>query len=286
VEAIGFAAAVRFFGAMPAERAERMGRGLGRLFRLVSASRRRIAERNLARAYPALPRSAVRDLARQVFAHFGGLAADLIHTLGEEPQETLRRIEVRGEENARAARATGRGIFFLTAHLGNWELGALTAATLGMPMTVIARPLDNPELEAALRAFRERTGNRVCPKNDAAREILRTLRAGGMIGILADQHAHPPDAAAVPFFGRPAATTTAVARFADRCGALVLPTTMVRTAPARYRLEFRAPIDVGALPPEERSPERLTALLTAVTEELVRATPEQWLWLHNRWRLD
>lgn len=285
-EAIAFAGAGRLFGALPAVQAERIGRGMGRLFRLVSPSRRRIAEGNLARAYPALSPSEVRALARAVFAHFGGLAADLIHSLNEPFEETLGRLEIVGADDARAAVASARGVFFLTAHLGNWELGALVAATLGLRMTVVARPLDNPLLEETLRVFREQTGNRVRPKADAARDILKTLRSGGTVGILADQHAHPPDAVAVPFFGRPAATTSAFARLVDRSEALVLPTRMVRVAPARYRLRFDPPIDVRTLPAGERTPERLTALFTSTLERMIRDTPEQWLWLHNRWRLD
>lgn len=286
VELLAFEGAVRVLGAMPAERAEAIGRGLGRLFRLVSASRRRITRTNLARAFPQMPAPEVRALSGEVFAHFGGMGADLVHMLGEEWAETAARVEIEGEESARAAVASGRGVFFLTAHLGNWELGALTAATLGLPMTVVARPLDNAALEERLRAFRERTGNRVRPKAVAAREILKTLKAAGTVGILADQHAHPPDAAPVPFFGRPASTTTAVARLADRSEALVLPARMLRVAPARYRLSFGPVLDVRTLPASEREPVRLTARLTAILEEMIRETPGQWLWMHNRWRLD
>ena len=155
VEVVAFEAAVRFFGALPAERAEAIGRGLGLAFRAGSASRRRIAEANLARAFPAMPRGEVQAISRDVFAHFGGIAADLVHMLSEDTGAMLGRVEIAGEERARSAVAEGRGVFFLTAHLGNWELGALAAATLGLAMTVVARPLDNPVLEERLRAFRE-----------------------------------------------------------------------------------------------------------------------------------
>ena len=270
----------------PPERVEALGARAGLLFQRLSASRRRLAGTNLARAFPELTEADRQRLARDVFAHFGAIAADLLVTIGEEPQELLSRIEIAGAEQARAAVAEGRGVFFLTAHLGNWEVAAMATASLGIPITVIARPLDNPLLERHLRAFRERTGNTVLPKADAAREMLRVIRRGGAIGILIDQHARPPDAVAAPFFGRPAATSSFLARLVDRTEALVVPTVALRTGARRYRVEYSAPLDPRRLGREERTTEALTARLNAVTEEMVRRAPDQWLWLHNRWRLD
>jgi Kdo2-lipid IVA lauroyltransferase/acyltransferase len=149
----------------------------------------------------------------------------------------------------------------------------------------VARPLDNPLLDARLVAMREKAGGRVVSKRDAARTLLRTLRSGGVVGILADQRARPPDAVAVPFFGRPAWTTTAIARLAGKTGALILPVVCLRTAPGRYRLVYSEPFDPATLPATEREVEPLTARITALVESQVRDAPEQWLWLHDRWRL-
>ncbi|HEV8267113.1 MAG TPA: lysophospholipid acyltransferase family protein [Thermoanaerobaculia bacterium] len=286
LEDAGVRLALWLFRRLSHEKAEAIGRRMGLVARALLPGRRRRAEENISRAFGELPPERVSSLARDVFAHFGGITADLLRTLDEPLDAILSRVSVEGEEIARAAVASGRGVFFLTAHLGNWELGALVTATRGMPMTVIGRPLDNPLLEARLRAFRERSGNTVQPKADAAREILRTLRRGGTIGILTDQHAHPPDAVVVPFFGRPASTNSAVARFIDRTEALVLPTFATRIGPARYRLAFGQPLDPRTLSLEERRPEALTARLNAIVEGVIREYPEQWLWLHNRWRLD
>jgi KDO2-lipid IV(A) lauroyltransferase len=266
-------------------RAEARGRRLGALLGRTIGPRRRLVARNLARAFPEKEPREIARLARGVYTHFGGLAAEIVATLEEPIEGLVSRVELVNEAFARAAFASKRGLFFLTPHLGNWEVSALAAAGVGMPMTVIARPLDNPRLEKRLRAYRERGGNVVVPKSDAAREILRTLRAGGAVGILLDQHARGADAIAVPFFGRPAATSSSVARFVDRTEALVVPAAAIRIGPARYRLTFEEPIDVRTLPKEERTPERLTALLNATMERQIRRAPEQWLWLHNRWKL-
>jgi KDO2-lipid IV(A) lauroyltransferase len=285
-EQVGFELALALLRRLELTRAESLGRRAGALFRAVAGRRRVLAERNLSRAFPEKSPAEIEELSRRVFAHFGGVAAELLWSLDETQRELLSRVEVEGEERARAALAAGRGLFFLTAHLGNWEIGALVAASLGLPLTVVARPLDNPFLETRLKSFRERSGNSVLPKADAAREILRTLRHGGAIGILTDQHAHPPDAVVSSFFGRPASTTSSLARLADRTEALILPTFGIRTAPGRYRLVFGEPLDVRTLTPDERTVPALTARVNAICEEMIRLHPEQWLWLHNRWRLD
>ncbi len=268
------------------ERAEAVGRTLGRLYRALDGRRRRLALRNLALAYPEMSRDEIKALSIAVFEHFGGLAGDLLHALDEPLDSLVSRIAIEGIDHPRAALASGRGFFFLTPHLGSWEYSAIAAGAHGFPMSVIGRPLDNPLLDRLVQRLRMRSGNAVIPKADAARPILKLLREGGTIGILADQRARKPDAVIVPFFGRPAATTSSLARLVDRTEALVVPAACIRIAPARYRLRFEPPLDVRTLSPEERQTEALTARLNREMERLIRGHPEQWLWLHTRWRLD
>ena len=274
----------RLAGLVTPETADAAGRRLGLVFRALDRRRRRLVEENLALAWPAKSAAEIEALSVAVFEHFGGLAVELLHSLDEPDASLLSRIEIVGTEHVRAAAGSGRGFFFLTPHLGCWEYAALASAACGYPMTVISRPLDNPILEGDVRRYRERTGNTVVHKAEAAREILKVLRRGGSIGILADQRARKPDAVVVPFFGRPAATTSALARFLDRTDALVLPASCIRVAPARWIYRYRAPFDVRDLPAEERRPEPLTARLNLIMESLIREHPEQWLWLHNRWK--
>jgi KDO2-lipid IV(A) lauroyltransferase len=269
-----------FFQIVSRRTALRIGGQLGLFFRILSRRRRNLAEENIRRAFPELLRGEVRDLSKKVFRHFGAIGADLLWAANREPSAITGVVDIEGFEHAQAAKAAGHGFFFMTAHLGNWEFGAIATAARGLPVTVITRPLDNPRLEVRFRQFREQTGNRVLSKREAARELLRTLKQNGVIGILPDQHAKPPDAVTVPFFGRRAATITAIVRLAERTGALLVPAAAYRMEDDRYRLVFGAPVSMtGPGTIEEK-----TARMNQILEALIRRAPEQWMWLHNRWR--
>ena len=286
LEALAAGAAGAALAKMTPEAAEGLGRALGRFYLRIDSRRRNLARANLSRAYPELSPAGIDALTVRVFEHFGGVAAELLHAMGHDPHAALSRIETEGADGARAALASGRGVLFLTAHLGNWEWAALGTGALGISSSVIARPLDNPLLDASLTRLRTSTGNSVIAKRDAAREMLRVLRRGGAIGILNDQRSRPPDAVTAPFFGHPTATSSALAKLADRTEALVIPAAAIRIAPARWRLTFEPALDVRTLPEAERGVEKLTARLNGILETMIRRHPEQWLWLHNRWRLD
>jgi KDO2-lipid IV(A) lauroyltransferase len=286
LEALLAGALGAFLARKTPEAAESTGRALGRLFRRLDGRRRALTRENLSRAFPEMSAEEVDALSVRVFEHFGGVAAELLYALSHDPADALTRVETEGATIAKDAFATGRGVFFLTAHLGNWEWAALGTGALGISIGVIARPFDNPLLDAVFTRLRSSTGNTVIEKRDAARGMLRAIRSGGAIGILNDQHARPPDAVTAPFFGRPAATSSALAKLADRTEALIVPAYAIRVAPARWRLTFEPPLDVRTLSGEERGVERLTARLNGILESMIRGHPEQWLWLHNRWRLD
>jgi Kdo2-lipid IVA lauroyltransferase/acyltransferase len=284
VEALAVNALRRVFARMTPERAEAAGRRLGLLYRRVDRRRRELARANIARAFPEMSSGEVDALSRAVFAHFGGLATELLHAAGRPVPETLARIEFPDVRLALEASRSGRGVLFLTAHLGNWEYSALGMAAAGVKAAVVARPLDNPLLDTWLTAFRTNNGNVIIEKRDAARGMLRALRSGGVLGVLADQHVGPPDGIPAPFFGRSASTTSALARIVDRTEALVLPAAAIRIAPSRYRLVVESVLDVRSLTAEEREVAPLTARFNAILEGMIRRHPEQWLWLHNRWR--
>ena len=269
---------------LPLRAAESLGRGTGRLYRFLDRRRRRLVRENLTFAFPEKTPAEIERLAGDSFAHLGGLTADLLRSGTAPLERILSRIEVSGLEHARAAASSGRGVFCATSHLGNWEWPALVSGANGIPATIVARPSDNPLLDARLTAMRERTGCRIVSKRSAGRALLKTVRGGGVVGILADQRARPPDAALVPFFGRLAWTTTSIARLVEQTGALILPAVCLRTAPGRYRVVFSEALDPRTFPPEDRGVVPLTARITALVESQIREAPEQWLWLHDRWR--
>ena len=242
LEALAAGAVGAALAKMTPEAAEAFGRALGRLYLRLDERRRNLARANLARAFPDLPSAGIDALTVRVFEHFGGVAAELLHAMGHGPADALSRIETEGAEVARAALASGRGVLFLTAHLGNWEWAALGTGALGISLGVIARPLDNPLLDAPLTRLRTSTGNFVIAKRDAAREMLRALRRGGAIGILNDQHARPPDAVTAPFFGQPAATSSAPAPTTARSRTPTAPPSgaRARTSPRGSRPKRRS----------------------------------------------
>ena len=260
-----------------------VGRGLGQLAYLADRSRRRVALDNLAHAFPGRTARERRALARAMFAHFGGLLVELIKFSSYSREEMLAATETEGEERLRQAHAQGRGILIFTGHFGYWELLAITHALRMAPMSVLARPLDNPYLHTALEEIRTSTGNSVIYRQGAVRRILRNLAGGEVVGILIDQHLHSSDAVYVGFFRRQAATTSALAALALRTGAPVVPVFALPLPNGRYRFIYEHPVD----PPRAGTPDAVrefTQRCTDVLEMYVRRHPDLWMWMHRRWR--
>jgi KDO2-lipid IV(A) lauroyltransferase len=285
IEQILYLTLKRFLRALPHEGARSFGRGIGRLAWWLDGRHRRVAERNMELALPEIGPAERRRLVRDCFRHFGAALCDAISSTRFDPVEICRRFTLEGWENLEAAVRRGRGVFILSAHVGFWELVPPVVALYRGAMSLVVRPADNPHLDHELRALRERFGNEVIPKRGAARRMLERLRAGGRVGILIDQRVQPHEGVAVPFFGRPALTSTVLARLSLRTGAAVVPVAAFPEPDGRYRLIARPAI----LPPEggtddEATVAALTRRYLEVAEEDIRAHPAQWLWMHRRWR--
>ncbi|MFV2072362.1 MAG: lysophospholipid acyltransferase family protein [Thermoanaerobaculales bacterium] len=262
-----------------------IGGRFGDLFFLVGGRRRTIIDFNLRLAFPEKTGSERRALAREVSRHFGRSALDAVKIQRLQPDQLLERVEVVGWEHVECATALGRGVFFLTAHMGSWEVAALvTGLRIDNGLAVVNRPLDNPLLEVELGRLRRLYGNHVFGKRGIAREIIQQLRKGGGVGILIDQRVEADVGVAVPFFGHPAWTHPILARMVRRTRAPVVPIFALRTAPGRYRLRYEKPVVVDHLPEAELEDEPLTARFMAILEAAIRGRPEQWLWYHDRWR--
>ena len=258
---------------------------LGLAFYTFDRTHRKIAHRNLASAFPGRSERERTAIARGAFVHFGRLLVELLKfsTLSEEAM--LARVEFDGEDRARLAYAQGRGVLFFTGHFGFWELHALVHALRLEPFSVIARPLDNPYLNALLDHIRQRTGNPVIYRQGMIRPVMRTLQAGHGIAVLIDQHIQPRDAVYIDFFERPAATTTAIAALALRTGAPVVPCFALPLGAGRYRMIYEHPVEPPPTDSEDAVHE-FTQRCTDVLEMYVRRHPELWLWMHRRWRDD
>jgi len=265
-------------------RALAMGAGLGRWWARLDARHVRIASENLHCAFPGWDAARVDHTARGVYAHFGGMLFDILW-LGLRPKETmLDGAKLIGREHVDAAYAAGKGILFVTAHFGNWELHAAHHSLVSRSIGVVARPLDNPLLDARLVAFRSRGGNTVIYKRQALGRVLKMIRAGEGVAILIDQNVQASDGIFVDFFGRPAATTTVAAAVAVKTGCALIPVRSILHADGRYSLIYEPPVTWSASGDRQADIAAITQSLTTRIETWIREYPDQWLWLHRRWK--
>jgi len=270
-------------GVLPASVVRAGGTILGLTFYAIDRPHRRIAERNLAVAFPNRSRRERRAIVRAAFAHFGRLLMELLAFSTLSPEAMLARVEFEGEDRARLAYAQGRGVLFVTGHFGFWELHAMVHALQIQPIGLLARALDNPYLNELLEQIRQRTGNFVVYRRGTIRRVMRALEARQGVAVLIDQHIMGRDAIYVDFFERPAATTSAVASIALRTGAPVVPVFALPLGRGRYKVIYEHPVE----PPRTEGPDAVrefTQRCTDVLEMYVRRHPELWLWMHRRWR--
>jgi KDO2-lipid IV(A) lauroyltransferase len=256
-----------------------LARRYTRLLDLAIPRLRRVAMRNLEMALPDTdPCARVRivdgvfdSIARLlvVFARFPRITSDNIKEW----------IRYEGYEHFEVARRRGRGVLFATAHLGNWEFSAFAHAILSAPMYVIVRPLDNRRIEQLVARRRTLAGNILIDKREFARPILQALKENQAVGILVDQNASPENGVFVDFFGIPACAFTGFAKIAAHSGAAVIPGyALWSEREGRYVLRFDPPVDITGDALAD------TARIQARLEQVIREYPEQWLWIHRRWR--
>jgi len=243
----------------------------------------------------ALPRTVGRSLGaagaqallllRPKLRNLGWMAAEFARF----PRYTAANIEsvviLDGHENFLAGQGRGKGVIYLTGHIGAWELSSFAHALYGFPLHYMARPLDNGPLEALVNKYRGLSGNKPIFKNESARQVLRVLKEAGTIGILADQNTMPEEGVWVDFFGTSACTTTGIARVALHTGAAVVPGYAYWDENLRkYRLRFEPPVELVRSGDAEGDVLANTRRFAKVIEDIIRKHPEQWIWIHARWK--
>jgi KDO2-lipid IV(A) lauroyltransferase len=211
------------------------------------------------------------------------VCAELAALLARPLPATLATLSLEGREHLDRVMATHGRALVLTAHLGNWELLAAAHRLTPYPLAIVVRPLDAGWLNTLAEEARRKTGVELIAKQGALRPVLDALRRGRMVGILLDQNTARRESVFVPFFGRPASTSRALALLALRTGAPILPI-FARRADGRHRVVIAPPIMPQSRGASEAAVAELTARCTAAIEAAIRAAPEQWLWSHDRWR--
>ncbi len=240
---------------------------------------------NLALAFPEVASKRREQILRASFRYLGWQLAEFAQMQRLTAEDAARFIRYEGLHHYLAARDHGRGVFVLTAHLGAWELSSFFHSLMGFPMGMVIRRLDNARVDALVNGIRTRHGNRVLPKDDFARGLLKAMHAGETVGILMDTNMTPPQGVFVPFFGKAACTASGLARVARRTGAAVLPGFLLwEPKEKRYVLHFGPELTLARTGDAENDALANTALFTRVLEDYIRRYPEQWLWVHRRWK--
>ena len=277
--------AAKFFGVLPRPVARTLGVSIGLLAYALYPRLRRVGMRNLAIAFPGKTQKEKRKILRQAYENLGRQLAEFC-LLPRYNRKNIERIAVyEGFENFAQADARGKGVLFLTAHFGGWEIGSFAHSLYGHPLNIVIRPLDNLHLNAMVDRYRTLHGNSTFPKQDFARGLLSSLKRGQTVGILMDTNMTPPQGAFVDFFDVPACTATGLARVALHTDAAVVPGFTIWDKDLRkYRICFDAAIKLVRTGNDEADAVANTAAFTRVIETYIRRYPGQWLWVHRRWK--
>ncbi len=270
---------------MPRGAARRVGQAIGALAFAGLSRLRQTGERNLELAFPEAAPAWRRQTLRGVYRSLGWQLAEFCQMRRYTPQNTRSFLRYEGLEHFQQAEARGRGVLIVTGHLGAWELSSYYHSVTGHPMSMVIRRLDNPRIDRFVNRIRCLHGNQVLHKDDFARGLLGAMRKGRSVGILMDTNMTPPQGVFVPFFGRPACTASGLARLAQKTGAAVLPGFLLwHGDEQKYVLHFYPEIEMRNTGDSEADAIENTARCTAAIERVIRAYPEQWLWVHRRWK--
>jgi Kdo2-lipid IVA lauroyltransferase/acyltransferase len=287
-EWIEYAAAwigVKSLGLLPRPAARFAGASFAAAAYALRTPLRRAAMFNLTLAFPDWSDAKRKRVIRRMIQQIGWMAAEFSQ-FPKYTRENIQKIVVLdGFENFDAARRRGKGVLFLTGHMSAWELAPFAHALYGHPLHFLVRPIANRRVDALINHYRCLSGNQPIQKNKSARSILRILADGGTVGILSDHNTVLEESVFVDFFGIPASTTSGLARIALRTDAAVVPGFLSwDSARRKYRLRFEPAIELARTGDEENDVRENTARFTKTIEDYVRAYPDQWLWVHKRWK--
>jgi Kdo2-lipid IVA lauroyltransferase/acyltransferase len=277
-----YAAAQALFGtlrALPLRAAYGTSYAAARVLDVALPKLRRVGHKNLSFAFPEFTREQRDEVIDGVFRSIGRMLVGLARFPSLHAGNIGQWISYEGLENYQAAKALGRGVLVATAHLGNWELSAFAHALMTEPMHVMVRPLDNPLVDTLVEQRRTLSGNHLIYKKDAARAVIKALRGNEAVGILIDQNTAPAEGVFVKFFGKPACANSAFVKLAYHSGAPVIPGfALWDETKRRYTLYFYPQVELSGEVKED------TQRIHSVLESVIRRHPDQWMWIHRRWK--
>jgi KDO2-lipid IV(A) lauroyltransferase len=276
---------LKTMGAMPRPLARFTGARLAAFLFWLRPGLRRAATENLQLAFPEWSKKQRQAVIWGMVRQLGWMGAEFAHF----PRHTRENIEhlvlLEGFENFAAAQARGKGVLFLTGHMSAWEVAPFAQALFGYPLHFLVRAIDNTRVDDLITRYRCLSGNSPIEKNQSARAVLKVLAAGGTVGVLADHNTLLAEGVFVDFFGIPACTSAGLARFALHANAAVVPGFLNwDSAQRKYRLRFEPAIELARTGDDAADVRENTQRFTRVIENYVRRYPDQWLWLHRRWK--
>lgn len=279
---------LRILSLLPYRIASDTGGLIGRLGYLLDKRHRNVALENLARAFPRRGKEDISRIAEKVFENLGRSVAEFVYIASHPPDSIKRMLNkwviIEGQDHVNNAIMNNKGIIYLGAHFGNWELLGQVLSTNKCAFNVIARPIDNRRLNRIIISLRSVLGANVLSKKGVLRDTLRVLKKGGSVGILLDQNSSKEEGVFVDYFGQPAATNKGLALIAMKSGASVIPVFLVREDTYRHRVFYLPEIEIKRTDNLESDVLTYTQEFTSIIESFVRDHPEQWFWMHRRWK--
>jgi Kdo2-lipid IVA lauroyltransferase/acyltransferase len=270
---------------LPRRWARRVGTGIAALAFQLFGRLRRTGLRNLQLGFPELSEQDRSAMLARVYRNLGYQLAEFCQMPRYSAAQASEFIRYEGLEHYLSAREQGKGVLVLTGHLGAWELSSFYHSLAGYPMGMVIRRLDNPLVDRFVNRIRCLHGNRVMHKDDFARGLIAAMRANETVGILMDTNMTPPQGVFVPFFGVEACTASGLARVARKTGAAVIPGFLLwEESEQSYVLRFGPQVELVASDDTEQDAIANTARFTAILEAYIRRYPDQWLWMHRRWK--
>ena len=276
---------LKLLGLLPRPAARRVGAAFASVAYAFRTPLRRAAMFNLHLAFPDWSEAKRESIIRGMIRQIGWMAGEFSQLPRYTPQNIEQIVVLDGSENFDAGQRRGKGVLFLTGHMSAWELSSFAHALYGHPLHFLVRPISNSRVDALINRYRCLSGNLPINKNKSARAILKVLAEGGTVGILSDHNTALEEGVFVNFFGIPASATSGLARIAVRTDAAVVPGFLFWDDSLRkYRLRFEPPVELLRTGDEEVDVRENTQRFTSVIEDYVRAHPDQWLWVHKRWK--